>query len=61
MCSLKLWLIFVTLIFLQFYPFGNDSGDAVLSYNSGSDGSSLSVLPEDFVFFNQPVRIVYVC
>ena len=43
---------------LQFYPFGNDSGDTVLV----GEGSSPSItLSEDFVIYNQVVRTTYVC
>ncbi|XP_065916878.1 uncharacterized protein [Dysidea avara] len=45
----------------EFYPFGNDSGDAVLPYPSDSQGTSPSItLSEDFVFFNQVVRTTYI-
>ena len=47
---------------LQFYPYGDANGDTSLPYTFWGEGSSLPIkLSQDFVFYDQVVRIAYVC
>ena len=54
-------MLMVFHFFLQFYPYGYSQNDNTLSTFSGDSTSSQIDLAEDFVFYDQIIRSVYVC
>ena len=46
---------------LQFYPFGLTHGDTALESSYGQGSSPLIYLSRDFYFYEEALRVVYVC